>query len=135
MRHLYPGPPAATRARAGGDRVNSLPGQGVLWMSMRSSRLPAFALALALAGCEGERGPPVPASPAAPPEPDRARVVELVDLLYRTRSRVAVSSTVANLHDDPEHLIDRRPETAWNGKSGDFGAHVRFAVPPSTRVR
>lgn len=59
----------------------------------------------------------------------------LVDLLYRTRASVAVSSNVLNVHDYPEHLIDRRPETAWNGKTGDLTAHIELRVPATARVR
>jgi hypothetical protein len=59
----------------------------------------------------------------------------LVDLLYQTKARVAVSSNVANPGDYPEHLIDRRPNTAWNSKTGDLDARVLFRVPPSARVR
>jgi hypothetical protein len=76
--------------------------------------------------------PPVPTDSAAtepvPPAP-------LIDLLYRTKARVAVSSNVANPKDYPEHLIDRRPDTAWNGKTGDLDARVLFRVPASARVR
>lgn len=105
---------------------------------MNRPYLAIFACALA-AGCH--RPPPVDDRPVEPPAPITSATVApevaapLVDLLYRTRSRVAVSSNVANPKDYPEHLIDRRPETAWNGKTGDLDARVLFRVPASTRVR
>lgn len=59
----------------------------------------------------------------------------LVDLLYRTRARIAVSSTVNNTRDLPEHLVDHHADTAWNGKTGDLEAHVELRVPASARVK
>lgn len=76
----------------------------------------------------GVASAPAPSASAAPEPP-------LVDLLYRTHAKVAVSSVVANVKDYPEHLIDKRPETAWNGKTGDLTAHVDFRVPAATRVK
>jgi len=59
-----------------------------------------------------------------------------VDLLYTTDAIVAVSSVVNNAHDRPEHLVDRREETAWNGKTDDLvGAWVAFRVPDDAHVR
>nr|MCU0685220.1 hypothetical protein [Polyangiaceae bacterium] len=38
--------------------------------------------------------------------------------------------------DFPEHLIDGKPETAWNGKTGDLvGGWVAFRLPSGVRVR
>ncbi|NUO47291.1 MAG: hypothetical protein HOV80_00385 [Polyangiaceae bacterium] len=68
---------------------------------------------------------PTPIAPEAP----------LVDLLYRTRSRVAVSSQVENDTDAPEHLVDRRADTAWNSASGELDASIKFDVPAEARVR
>jgi hypothetical protein len=93
---------------------------------------------LALAAC-GRAAPvdgPVEAPPPAPSATAEAVPAPvLVDLLYRTRARVAVSSTVANARDYPEHLIDRHLDTAWNGKTGDLDAVVLFRVPATARVR
>jgi hypothetical protein len=48
---------------------------------------------------------------------------------------VAVSSRVANPRDLPEHLVDRREETAWNGKTGDLvGGWLAFRVPKAAHV-
>ncbi|NUO49738.1 MAG: hypothetical protein HOV80_12860 [Polyangiaceae bacterium] len=68
---------------------------------------------------------PTPIAPEAP----------LVDLLYRTRSRIAVSSQVQNDTDAPEHLVDRRADTAWNSASGELDASIKFDVPVEARVR
>lgn len=57
-------------------------------------------------------------------------------LIAWTDSRVAVSSTVDNPRDLPEHLIDRKAETAWNGRTGDLvGGWMAFRVPQAARVR
>lgn len=76
-----------------------------------------------------------PGSAAEPAALEAPPPIDLVDLLYRTRARVAVSSNVGNTRDFPEHLIDRRPETAWNGKTGELDAHVEVRVPESARVK
>lgn len=58
-----------------------------------------------------------------------------VDLLWATPALVAVSSRVANPRDLPEHLVDHRPETAWNGKTGDLvGGWIAFRVPADAKV-
>lgn len=76
-----------------------------------------------------------PASAALPAAIDVSPPIELVDLLYRTSARVAVSSTVSNHGDFPEHLVDHRPETAWNGKTGDLDARIELRVPESARIK
>lgn len=102
--------------------------------------------ATALAGCKpGAERPneptPVPASTApalasASASTKVAKPLPLVDLLHETAAEVAVSSNVANPRDFPEHLIDGKPETAWNGKTGDLvGGWVAFRLPPGVRVR
>lgn len=66
-----------------------------------------------------------------------ARVVDadpIVDLLHTVDSTVAVSSKVDNPHDYPEHLVDGRPETAWNGKTGDLKGFIAFRVPKTAKV-
>lgn len=72
-----------------------------------------------------------PADTTTPPSPE----APLVDLLHRTRADIAVSSNVQNPRDYPEHLIDKKVETAWNGKTGDLEAWIQFRVPSSARVR
>jgi hypothetical protein len=66
-----------------------------------------------------------PRAPAGPP---------LVDLLQTTESEVAVSSNVDNPKDFPEHLVDGKPETAWNGKTGDLHGWISFRVPDDAHV-
>jgi hypothetical protein len=69
--------------------------------------------------------PVAKATPSGPP---------LVDLLQATDSQVAVSSNVDNPKDFPEHLVDGKPETAWNGKTGDLHGWISFRVPDDARV-
>jgi hypothetical protein len=58
------------------------------------------------------------------------------DLLSIAPSRVAVSSSVRNPKDFPEHLIDGDLATAWNSKTGDVkGAWIAFRVPADAWVR
>lgn len=58
-----------------------------------------------------------------------------VDLLHYPGALVAVSSNVDNPRDFPEHLVDGREDTAWNGRSGDLvGAWMAFRVPTASPV-
>ncbi len=59
----------------------------------------------------------------------------VVDLLHRTLASVTVSSRVENATDAPEHLVDRRAETAWNSKSGDLTPSITVHVPARAWVR
>ncbi|HEU4537348.1 MAG TPA: hypothetical protein VFS00_24680 [Polyangiaceae bacterium] len=101
-------------------------------------------MALALGGCKagGEAPPtggstgPAPSAPTPVASAQMAKPAPLVDLLHETAAEVAVSSNVRNPHDFPEHLVDGRPETAWNGKTGDLvGGWVAFRLPSGVRVR
>jgi hypothetical protein len=58
----------------------------------------------------------------------------IVELLHTVEATVAVSSKVDNPHDYPEHLVDGKPETAWNSRTGDLHGFVTFRVPQSARV-
>lgn len=95
---------------------------------------------LLLCACDsGAESAPVIEAPSAEveadaPDPVTGRVV-LQDLLRTTRSRVTVSSRVDNDKDAPEHLVDGRADTAWNSRTGDLGAWVRFEVPAAARVK
>ncbi len=60
---------------------------------------------------------------------------ELVDLLHTVECTVAVSSKVDNPMDFPEHLVDGKMETAWNGRTGDLRGFIAFRTPKVTRVR
>src|SRR5687768_17555026 len=69
---------------------------------------------------------------AAPPvatKPDAGAPAIEVDLLHWTPAAVSVSSNVQNPRDYPHHLVDNKPETAWNGKTGDLNATISFRVP------
>jgi hypothetical protein len=75
------------------------------------------------AGVVVSASPPVEAAPAP------------VDLLYATNAIVAVSSRVDNPRDIPDHIVDHREDTAWNGKTGDLaGAWMAFRVPDDAHV-
>jgi hypothetical protein len=95
-----------------------------------------------LAGCDscGKESalPPKPApieAAVAAPKPLADRDA-LESLLAWTDSRVAVSSTVENPRDFPEHLIDGKPDTAWNGNTGDLlGGWIAFRVPEAAYVK
>ncbi len=56
------------------------------------------------------------------------------NLLQAVPAKVAVSSTVENPRDFPEHLMDGRMDTAWNGKTGDLHATIAFRVPADAHV-
>ncbi len=56
------------------------------------------------------------------------------NLLQIVPAKVAVSSTVDNPRDFPEHVMDGRLDTAWNGKTGDLGAWIAFRVPADAHV-
>jgi hypothetical protein len=59
----------------------------------------------------------------------------VVDLLHTIDCTVAVSSKVDNPHDYPEHLVDGKAETAWNGKTGDLlTGWIAFRVPKTAKV-
>jgi len=101
-------------------------------------RLVLVGSALALAGCKAG-APKVDAAAisTAEPTPRKAPPVDpdpIVDLLHTVESTVAVSSKVDNPHDYPEHLVDGKPETAWNGKTGDLKGWIAFRVPLSAKV-
>jgi hypothetical protein len=59
---------------------------------------------------------------------------ETVNLLYFTPAQVWVSSKVDNPKDFPEHLVDGKPETAWNGKTEDLHGYIAFRVPDDAHV-
>lgn len=97
-----------------------------------------------LLGCRGTGTSPSPsplpsaqeAAAAKSALPDAAPPRDgLVNLLYFTPAKVAVSSKVANPKDFPEHLVDGKAATAWNGKTGDLvGGFVAFRVPKDAHV-
>lgn len=105
------------------------------------ARLAALALLAAPAGCDAcgrsSATPPKPAPvEASTPKQPLAERDSYRSLLHWTDARVAVSSTVDNPRDYPEHLVDGKPETAWNGRTGDLaGGWMAFRVPEAARVR
>jgi hypothetical protein len=102
------------------------------------------ALVLAFAGCKpsgcGESSSAAEPPDAAPPiasagKADAGPTDPIVNLVYTTPAVGAVSSKVDNPKDFPEHLIDGKPETAWNGKTGDLvGGWIAFRVPADAHV-
>ena len=77
----------------------------------------------------------MPTAPSATVKADAGPADPIVNLLYTTPAVVAVSSKVDNPKDFPEHLIDGKPETAWNGKTGDLvGGWIAFRVPADAHV-
>jgi hypothetical protein len=116
------------------DRAGNRLDASERWVHMRSC---LFALLL-LASCKprtagvadaGEVtavGRDVASAPTAPPP--------MVDLLMETEVKITVSSRVDNPRDYPEHLVDGRPETAWNGKTGDLNGWIEVEIAPSARV-
>jgi hypothetical protein len=70
------------------------------------------------------------ASPTTPTQSDDP----VIDLLHGVEATVATSSRVDNAHDHPEHLVDGKQETAWNGKTGDLHGWIAFRLPQVTKV-
>ncbi|WP_394840864.1 hypothetical protein LZC95_27785 [Pendulispora brunnea] len=67
---------------------------------------------------------------------DAGAPLPLVDLLHRTHAAVAVSSQVKGEKERPEHLVDGRPETAWQSRPNDLvGAWIQFRTSPATTVK
>lgn len=87
-------------------------------------------------------GPSVPGAAPAPPASVASAVSSsvgpaaspLVDLLRAVPATVAVSSSVDNPRDFPEHLVDGKLETAWNGRTGDLHGWIGFSVPADAHV-
>ena len=100
--------------------------------------------AVALGPCSKDAGPAPPpsaavvttasASPSAIASAADKAADPIVDLFHTVDCTVAVSSKVDNPKDFPEHLVDGKKETAWNGKTGDLAGFVLFRVPKSARV-
>jgi hypothetical protein len=96
-------------------------------------------LLLFVGGCDRclARPPPDAGPSAPPPSADAAppaKHLSTVSLIPWTDSRVAVSSTVDNPKDYPEHLIDGKLDTAWNGRTGDLSGFIAFRVPREAHV-
>jgi hypothetical protein len=77
----------------------------------------------------------VPAASAARVGQDAQAPSALSDLLHTTRASVAVSSNVDNPRDYPDHLVDGKSETAWNGRTGDLvGGFIKLQIPEEAQV-
>jgi hypothetical protein len=72
---------------------------------------------------------------AAPALIDAARPAPTVDLLLETDAKITVSSRVDNPRDYPEHLVDGRPDTAWNGKTGDLNGWIEVKLADDVHVQ
>ncbi len=86
------------------------------------------------ADAEGTRATVATAAFSATPAAPKPTAPPVVDLLQATESDVAVSSNVDNPKDFPEHLLDGKPDTAWNGKTGDLHGWISFRVPNDAQV-
>jgi hypothetical protein len=100
--------------------------------------LPALML-LALTACKSPSPSPSPlasasASASASAAPQAPAPAPLVDLLLETDATITVSSRVDNPSDYPEHLVDGRPDTAWNGKTGDLHGWIEIVLPADVKV-
>ncbi len=58
----------------------------------------------------------------------------VVNLLHHTDAQVTLSSRVDNPRDYPEHLVDGKPGTAWNSKTGDQHAWIEAKLDPQAHV-
>jgi hypothetical protein len=111
---------------------------------MSENMRPSLALALALACNTAKPAAPLASAPApetvvvVPPIAPSASAVApkkvIVNLLDVVPATLAVSSTVVNKHDFPEHLIDGQPGTAWNSKTGDTRGWIGFRIPEDAHV-
>lgn len=77
---------------------------------------------------------PLPEAGAAAAPRGASASAAAPNLLAVVPSRVAVSSTVVNPRDFPEHLLDGDPGTAWNSRTGDLRGYVAFRVPKDAHV-
>lgn len=88
----------------------------------------------ALVGSDASGVTSASAAGSAAPRAPKPTAPAVVDLLQLTESDVAVSSNVDNPKDFPEHLLDGKPDTAWNGKTGDLRGWISFRVPDDAQV-
>lgn len=77
--------------------------------------------------------PPATSSTVTPPEVADAGPT-VVSLLHHTDAEITLSSRVDNPRDFPEHLVDGKPSTAWNGKTGDLKAWIEVKLDPRVHV-
>ncbi len=103
---------------------------------MKHGVLRCSLLLLGLTGCGKDAGTSSPAPPSPVPSTTASAPAAdpVVDLLHTVMATVAVSSKVANPKDFPEHLVDGKADTAWNGGTGDLNGFIAFRVPAVSRV-
>lgn len=94
---------------------------------------PALLLLALVPTCKSPAPSPSPLASASAPSPAPVPA-PVVDLLLETNAAITVSSRVDNPSDYPEHLVDGRPETAWNGKTGDLEGWIEIVLAPEVRV-
>jgi hypothetical protein len=100
-------------------------------MNMVVRTLVAVAL---LSACKSPSPSPSPSAASAPPAPAPPAPAPVVDLLLETNATITVSSRVDNPTDYPEHLVDGRPDTAWNGRTGDLNGWIEVILPADVKV-
>jgi hypothetical protein len=70
-----------------------------------------------------------------PAEAHKPKAKKPIELLHNSDSSLAVSSTVLNKRDQPEHIADGKPDTAWSSRTGDLvGAWIAIRLPETARV-
>lgn len=70
-----------------------------------------------------------------PAEAHKPKAKKPIELLHNSDSSLAVSSTVLNKRDQPEHIADGKPDTAWNSRTSDLvGAWIAIRLPETARV-
>src|SRR5262249_51518785 len=123
-------PRAAVRRRApalratGSSQVDGIDAVTPRVLYIRQMRRAIFLLLVACKTPPTTSAPPADAAPPLAVVQDAARPLPTVDLLLETEVKITVSSRVDNPRDYPEHLVDGRPETAWNGKTGDLNGWI-----------
>ncbi len=108
---------------------------------MNAVRGALAAAAILAAGCRGEGTKTTAPRPSVKVEAGAAPASALqdagprfVDLLHATPAQVAVSSSVDNPRDKPEHLVDGSLRTAWNSRTGDLEAWIALRVPSDATI-
>lgn len=84
--------------------------------------------------CSKEKPSPTPVDASRPVVDAALPRRPASNLLYTTNAVVAVSSKVDNPKDFPEHLVDGKSDTAWNGKTGDLNGWIQFRIPAPAHV-
>src|SRR5687767_2662524 len=99
-------------------------------MKRAAALVPLVVLAPSFACKKPPHDSPTSIADASPKESEGAPpgVRVTTNLLVTTAAEVTVSSRVDNPRDFPEHLVDGKHETAWNGKTGDLSAWIEVKL-------